>query len=150
FPAERIEMHGNNKSEDELRQALAAGVGRIIVDSFDELDRLERIARETNTRPAVHVRVTPGVPAHTHAHIETGAEDSKFGFNLTSGDALRAAVRAHESATLRCAGLHCHIGSQIFRMDAFERALHKMAGLIRAFEDATGATIDECNVGGGL
>jgi diaminopimelate decarboxylase len=150
FPAERIEMHGNNKSEDELRYAIDAGVARIVVDSFDELDRLERIADHDGSVVAVHVRVTPGVSADTHEHIDTGAEDSKFGFNLASGDALAAARRAAESDALHLTGLHCHIGSQVSRLDGFERALHKMAVLVREFEDATGATIEECNVGGGL
>ena len=93
FPAERIVLHGNNKSSDELRAALDAGVGRIVVDSFDELDRLEELAARGRAAPRVLVRVTPGVEAHTHEYIETGTDDSKFGFTLSTGDALRAVQR---------------------------------------------------------
>jgi len=150
FPAERIVLHGNNKSTDELRAALAAGVGRIIVDSFDELDRLEQLTASASEAVGVLVRVTPGVEAHTHEYIETGTEDSKFGFGLQNGDALAGAKRVVASATLRLVGLHCHIGSQVFRLDSFGAALDRMAGLVLALEADTGSTIDELNMGGGL
>ena len=146
FPAEHITFHGNNKSDDELQRALDAGVGRIAVDSFDELDRLERLGGS----PALHVRVTPGVAAYTHEFIETGTEDSKFGFGLDNGDALRAVRRVLAMDGPRLAGIHCHIGSQVFRSSSFSRAVEKMVGLLRTIEDDTGATIDELNVGGGL
>lgn len=156
FPADRIVFHGNNKSDAELRAALSAGVGRIVADSFDELDRLE--AQTTGTfgtaggdRPVgVLVRVTPGVEAHTHEFIETGTDDSKFGFGLHSGDALGAARRVIASGSLRFAGLHCHIGSQVFRVDSFAAAVDRMVGLVLDVETATGATVDELNLGGGL
>ena len=96
------------------------------------------------------VRVTPGVEAHTHEHIETGVEDSKFGLSLDRGEALAAAQRVVEGGRLHFAGLHCHIGSQVFRLDSYTRAAAKMAGLVRAVEDATGASVEEVNVGGGL
>jgi diaminopimelate decarboxylase len=150
FPAERIVMHGNNKSTEELHAALNAGIGRIVVDSFDELGRVEPLANHAAQRPSVLVRVTPGVAAHTHEHIETGTEDSKFGFSIANGAALAAATRAVQTGALHFAGVHCHIGSQVFRVDAFEKAVHKMAALIRAIEDATQVIVDECNVGGGL
>src|SRR5579862_8694884 len=150
FPAARIVLHGNNKSTDELRAALAAGVGRIIVDSFDELDRLEALAAGTGSTVRVLVRVTPGVEAHTHEFIETGTEDSKFGFGLQNGDALRAVQRVVDRGVLRFVGLHCHIGSQVFRLDSFAKAVDRMVGLVLAVETATGATIEELNLGGGL
>jgi len=151
FPAGRIVFHGNNKSVAELRAALAAGVGRIVVDSFDELDRLERCTREGGHAPArVLVRVTPGVEAHTHEYIETGAEDSKFGFGLLSGDASAAVARVVESDALVLAGLHCHIGSQVFRLDSFGAGVDRMVGLMLAIEQDTGVTIEELSVGGGL
>jgi diaminopimelate decarboxylase len=150
FPAERIVVHGNNKSNVELARAIGAGVGRIVVDSWDELDRLHTIAREQEARPTVLVRVTPGVEAHTHEHIATGVEDSKFGFGLADGNALAAARHIVERDELSFAGFHTHIGSQVFRLDAFEAAVHKVAALIEQFERATGATLDECNLGGGL
>ncbi|MDQ1520429.1 MAG: diaminopimelate decarboxylase [Actinomycetota bacterium] len=150
FPAERIVVHGNNKSRDELVRAVEAGVARIVVDSWDELDRLHDLARTGGTIPAVLVRATPGVEAHTHEHIETGVEDSKFGFGLDDGNALAAARHVVDRGELHFAGFHCHIGSQVFRLDSFERAVQKMAALIRQFERVTDRTVDECNVGGGL
>ena len=149
FPAERIVFHGNNKSSDELRAALAAGVGRIVVDSFDELLRLEQLADEGATA-TVLVRVTPGVEAHTHEYIETGTEDSKFGFGLQNGDALRAVQRVVGGGRVRFAGLHCHIGSQVFRLDSFAAAADRMVGLVASIEADAGVTVDELNLGGGL
>ena len=150
FPPERIVFHGNNKSEAELRAALEAGAGRIAVDSADELERLEALVRAGLPAPAVHVRVTPGVEAHTHEFIETGTEDSKFGFGLDSGEALGAVRRVVGRGVLRFAGIHCHIGSQVFRLDSFARAVDKMVGLVHAIESETGALVDELNLGGGL
>jgi diaminopimelate decarboxylase len=150
FPAERIVLHGNNKSVAELQAAMSAGIGRIMADSFDELDRLEAIASSVGFGGKVLIRVTPGVEAHTHEFIETGTDDSKFGFGLKSGDALEAVQRVVKSTTLRFGGLHCHIGSQVFRLDSFERAVEKMVGLVRTIEDETGAVVDELNLGGGL
>ena len=150
FPADRIVFHGNNKSTAELRAALEAGVGRIAVDSADELARLETLVRDGLPTPQVHVRVTPGVEAHTHEYIETGTEDSKFGFGLDSGEALAAVQRVVGRGVLHFAGIHCHIGSQVFRLDSFERAVDKMVGLIHAVETETGASVDELNLGGGL
>jgi diaminopimelate decarboxylase len=150
FPPERIVFHGNNKSDDELRRALTGGVGRIVVDSFEEIERLVRIAPDLGITPALHVRVTPGVEAHTHEFIETGTEDSKFGFGLDNGAALDAAARIVADSRLRFVGIHCHIGSQVYRTDSFARAIEKMVGLVRAIESGTGATVDELNVGGGL
>ncbi|HEX5095627.1 MAG TPA: diaminopimelate decarboxylase, partial [Acidimicrobiia bacterium] len=150
FPATRIVFHGNNKSDDELRAALEAGVGRIAVDSFDELDRIERLVASGCPQPSLHVRVTPGVEAHTHEFIETGTDDSKFGFSLATGDALAAVRRVVASDAMQFAGIHCHIGSQVLRLDSFGRAVEKMVGLVRSIEEATGALVEELNVGGGL
>jgi diaminopimelate decarboxylase len=144
-PPKRIVLHGNNKSEAELSQALAAGVGRIVVDSFDEIARLGRLAPAHGVRPDVLVRVTPGVEAHTHEYVRTGQEDSKFGFGLASGDAA-AAVRALRSpgAGVRLIGLHAHIGSQIFALDSFARALEVLAGFFVPLD------LPELCLGGGL
>jgi diaminopimelate decarboxylase len=150
FPADRITFHGNNKSDGELRAALVAGVGRIVADSFDELDRIESLAAAGLGRPDVLVRVTPGVEAHTHEHIETGTEDSKFGFGLDNGEALAAVRRVVAHHVVRFAGIHCHIGSQVYRLDSFTRAVEKMVGLVHAIEAETGALVEEVNVGGGL
>ena len=150
FPPDRIVFHGNNKSTAELRSALEAGVGRIAVDSADELERLETLVDAGLPAPRVHIRVTPGVEAHTHEYIETGNEDSKFGFGLDSGEALAAVRRVVSRGVLRFAGVHCHIGSQVLRLDSFERAVDKMVGLVRAIEVEVGAPVEELNVGGGL
>jgi diaminopimelate decarboxylase len=150
FPPERIVFHGNNKSTAELRAALEAGVGRIAVDSTDELERLEHLVDEGFPGPRVHVRVTPGVEAHTHEYIETGTEDSKFGFGLDSGEALAAVQRVVGRGRLQFAGIHCHIGSQVFRLDSFQRAIEKMVGLVHAIEVEVGVPVDELNLGGGL
>jgi diaminopimelate decarboxylase len=144
FPPERIVMHGNNKSVHELVAALDAGVGRIVVDSFDELDRLESLLadRGAASPQPVLVRVTPGVEAHTHEFIETGTEASKFGFTVTDGVALAAATRVAESGRLHLAGLHCHIGSQIERLDAYARAIQIVIGIAAEVERATDGAVE--------
>jgi diaminopimelate decarboxylase len=150
FPADRIVFHGNNKSTDELAQALVAGVGRIVADSFDELDRLEGLASGRATRPDVLVRVTPGVEAHTHEFIETGTDESKFGFTVANGVARAAALRVARSPVLELGGLHCHIGSQIYVLDSYRLAMEIVARLAAEVEAESGAPVRELNLGGGL
>ena len=133
-----------------MRRGRNGDVGRIAVDSTSELERLETLVRDGLPAPRVHIRVTPGVEAHTHEYIETGVEDSKFGFGLDSGEALAAVQRVVTGGVLRFAGVHCHIGSQVFRLDSFERAVDKMVGLVRAIEVEAGAAVEELNLGGGL
>jgi diaminopimelate decarboxylase len=152
---ERVVFHGNNKSEAELEAGLRAGVGRIVADSFAELDRIETLVA-TGFRtagfepPSVLVRVTPGIEAHTHQYLETAVDDSKFGFGLESGTALEAVERIVGSPAMRFAGLHCHIGSQVFRTDSFDRALDKMVGLVAQVAMTAHVDVDELNMGGGL
>jgi diaminopimelate decarboxylase len=148
FPAERITFHGNNKSDAEIAGALDAGVGRVVADSSDELDRLERLTGDR--RVEVLVRVTPGVEAHTHEFIETGTERSKFGFTVSSDVAFDAAVRVARSPRLDLAGLHCHIGSQIYRLDSYARAIDIVVALAARVSSETGTTVRELNFGGGL
>ena len=119
FPPSRMVFHGNDKSESELRTALTIGVGRLVVDSFDELDRIEALVQDGLRPPRVLVRVTPGVEAHTHDYIATGADDSKFGFTVATGAARDAAVRVAKSDSMELVGLHCHIGSQILLLEPF-------------------------------
>jgi diaminopimelate decarboxylase len=127
-PASACTLHGNNKSVGELREAIEAGVRYVVVDSFDELDRLDALHRDgVGPAPDVVLRVTPGVHAHTHEYIATGQDDSKFGFNLANGDAARAVERARASASVRLRGLHCHIGSNVFAATSFARAAEVMA-----------------------
>jgi diaminopimelate decarboxylase len=150
FPADRIIFHGNNKSTEELEQALDAGVGRVVADSSDELDRLEHLATGRSTRPHVLVRVTPGVEAHTHEFIETGTDESKFGFIAAGGVALAAALRVARSPALELAGLHCHIGSQIYVLESYRLAMEIVVALAGEIEAEGGTPVRELNLGGGL
>ena len=130
-PAGRCVLHGNNKSIDELRTAMERGVGRIVVDSFDELDRIDAIHAETGLVADVLVRVTPGIEAHTHEFIATGHDDSKFGFTFSTGLADRAIDRASVSPATRLHGIHAHIGSQVFAVDSMRASaelLSEIAG----------------------
>jgi diaminopimelate decarboxylase len=127
-PASACVLHGNNKSITELREAVVAQVRHIVVDSFDELDRLDALHLDgVGPVPDVIVRVTPGVHAHTHEFIATGQDDSKFGFNLGNGDAQRAVARAESSASVNLVGVHCHIGSNVFEASSFAKAAEVMA-----------------------
>ncbi|HEY5663207.1 MAG TPA: diaminopimelate decarboxylase [Ilumatobacter sp.] len=144
-PASACVMHGNNKSMAELRAAVTAQVGHLVVDSFDELDRLDALHAEgVGPAPAVLLRITPGVHAHTHEFIATGQDDSKFGFNLANGDARRAVDRAGASSAVRLVGLHCHIGSNVFAASSFGKAAEVMA----RFAGPLG--LPELVLGGGL
>jgi diaminopimelate decarboxylase len=142
-PAGRLVMHGNNKSEPELRAALGAGVRRLVVDSFDELDRLDLLAAEGLDVPPLLVRVTPGVEAHTHEYLRTGIADSKFGFGLGSG-AAQAAVDRLRASPYRLAGIHAHIGSQVFEADFFADVVAVLAPFVAPLG------LDELSLGGGL
>lgn len=150
FPAERMLFHGNNKSELELRFALELGVGRLVVDGSHELDRIETLVAGGLARPRVLVRVTPGVEAHTHEYIATGADDSKFGFTVSNGAARDAAVRVAKSDAMDLAGFHCHIGSQILVLASYARAAAVVTELAAEVTGAVGRPIDEINLGGGL
>jgi diaminopimelate decarboxylase len=150
FPPDRILMHGNNKSSAELAAALDAGVGRIVLDSFEEIARLGFLAEERGVRPRVLVRVTVGVEAHTHEFIATAHEDQKFGFSLTGGDAAEAVRRVAALRQLDLVGLHSHIGSQIFDTAGFEVAAHRVVGLAAQVRDEHGLELPELNLGGGL
>ncbi len=144
-PAGACVMHGNNKSIDELRMAIVAGVDHIVVDSFDELDRLDLLQSEgVGPVPDVLLRITPGVHAHTHEFIATGQDDSKFGFNLGNGDAMRAVERATGSPNVNLVGLHCHIGSNVFAASSFGKAAEVMANF------AAPLGLPELVLGGGL
>ncbi|MCA2213528.1 diaminopimelate decarboxylase [Jidongwangia harbinensis] len=150
FPAERIGFHGNNKSVSELERALDSGVGRIVVDSFQEITRLTALARESGRRPGVLVRVTVGVEAHTHEFIATSHEDQKFGFSLAGGAAFEAAVRILDEDVLDLRGLHSHIGSQIFDTSGFEVAARRVLELQAQIRDARGVELPELDLGGGF
>ncbi|GLW29819.1 diaminopimelate decarboxylase [Actinoplanes regularis] len=150
FPPERIGFHGNNKSLSELRRALDAGVGRIVVDSFHEIARLTELSRESGKRPSVLVRVTVGVEAHTHEFIATAHEDQKFGFSLAGGAAFAACAQILDEDVLELRGLHSHIGSQIFDTSGFEVAARRILELQAQVRDARGVELPELDLGGGF
>jgi diaminopimelate decarboxylase len=150
FPGDRLLLHGNNKSVAELAAALDAGVGRIVIDSLDEIDRLSALATGRGVHQRVLVRTTVGVEAHTHEFIATAHEDQKFGFSLAGGDALEAVRRVLAAPGLDLLGLHSHIGSQIFDSGGFEVAAHRVVGLLAQIRDECGAQLPELNLGGGL
>ena len=146
FPADRILFHGNNKSEQELELARTAGVARIVADSFNELDRIATVGLEAD----LLCRLTPGVEAHTHEYVQTGQEDSKFGFTLADGVALEAVRRAMATPNCNLVGVHAHIGSQIFELAAFELAIERLATFLLEARDQLGFQARELNLGGGL
>jgi diaminopimelate decarboxylase len=150
FDPARIAMHGNNKSVDELSSSLAAGVGRIVVDSFDEITRLTALAKEKSLRPHVLVRTTVGVEAHTHEFIATAHEDQKFGFSLAGGAAKEAVRRILDEGILELVGLHSHIGSQIFDTGGFEVSARRVVGLLAEIKNSFGVELPELDLGGGL
>lgn len=150
FEPARIALHGNNKSVAELTRALQVGVGRIIVDSLDEIDRLKEITARLGLSAPVMVRVTAGVEAHTHEYISTSHEDQKFGFSISDGSALEAVRRIVAADGLRLLGLHSHIGSQIFVTDGFEVAARRVLRLHAQIAAELGVQMPELDLGGGF
>jgi diaminopimelate decarboxylase len=150
FDPARIGYHGNNKSSRDLARAVEVGVGRIIVDSFDEIERLAKATGELGRTVGVMVRVTAGVEAHTHEYIATAHEDQKFGFSITSGDAFAAVQLVEAAAGLRLLGLHSHIGSQIFDTSGFEVAARRVLALHARISEELGIELPEMDLGGGF
>jgi diaminopimelate decarboxylase len=143
-PGEMLVLHGNNKSYEELETAMDAAVSRIVVDSFDEMDRIESLVAAGKSAPNVLLRINPGIEAHTHEYLQTGVPDSKFGFPLTDGIAADAIERARASDGMVFRGLHAHIGSQVFEVDNYAKAIDAIA----PFVIESGA--EEFSIGGGL
>ena len=143
-PGSACVLHGNNKSLDELKMALNAKVHHIVVDNFDELDRLDELHNQGLPCPRIQLRITPGVAVHTHEFVSTGQDDSKFGFNLRNGDAQRAVDRVRSSESVEFVGIHCHIGSNVFAAENFEQAAEIMVNFANQLEVA------ELTLGGGL
>ena len=149
FPASDIEFHGNNKSVAEITTAIKNGVGTIVIDSFDELSRVAKIASDYKKVQKVYLRLTPGVDVHTHEFISTAHEDVKFGFSIASGDAQIAIEKCMAESSLNLAGIHCHIGSQIFEVSGFELAAQRLVAVLAAFRDKYSKELAELNIGGG-
>ena len=150
FPMERVIVHGNNKTPQELREAIRAGVGRIVADSRIEIARISAIAQELGVEQEIYMRITPGVEADTHEYIRTGCEDSKFGFTMREDFAFECIKTALEAPNVHLAGLHMHIGSQIFALHSFGEAIDVMMEFISRIKDHYNYEIDEVDVGGGL
>lgn len=150
FPAERIVVHGNNKSPEELAMAVGARVHRVVVDNFHELRLLEAIARSEGRRVDILLRITPGVEAHTHSYIQTGQLDSKFGFPVVEGIALQAVKEALSLEWVTLQGFHCHIGSQIFDLASYDVAVGLMFDFMAEVRRETGFVPSDLDMGGGL
>jgi diaminopimelate decarboxylase len=149
FPAERILLHGNAKSPSDLAAAASYGVGRIVIDSITEIPRIAAHATATG-RQRVLLRVTPGVDAHAaHPSVTTGTADQKFGLSLSTGAAADAIRRVLAQPELELAGLHCHLGSQIFETEPYERAARRLMALVAATRAEYGVTLPDLNLGGG-
>lgn len=150
FPAEKIHFHGNNKTNEELLYALNSGVGRIVVDNLDELNRLNNLCKEIGKVATISFRIKPGVDAHTHDFIRTGQIDSKFGFALENGEAFEATKMTVQLNNVKLVELHCHIGSQIFDVEPFVAASEIMMEFIAKIKKELNIEIKELNLGGGF
>ncbi len=150
FPAEKIYMHGNNKLQAELEEALDAGVACVVVDSALEADRLEALCAARGKVQRVLIRINPGVEAHTHHFVQTATPDSKFGFSVANGDAARISSHVLSLPHLELRGFHCHIGSQIFEKDSFVLAAEKCLAFIADLKASCGFVCEELNMGGGF
>lgn len=150
FPMEKICFHGNNKTEEELNMALDFGVGRIVIDNEHELFLLDKLAGKKGKFPKVLFRIKPGIDAHTHDFVRTGQIDSKFGFALENGEALGIVEKCKNAKNLNYAGVHCHIGSQIFDLEPFRETAAVMMGLIKKIKEDLGLETAELNLGGGF
>lgn len=150
FPANKLTFHGNNKSKEELTEAVVCGVGEIVIDSYDEINDLDEICKSFGKVQNVLIRVNPGIEAHTHHFIQTARQDSKFGFSISDGSAELAIKKASKAKNLSLRGLHCHIGSQIFEKKSFALAVDKMTDFYKIIKDATGIEFSVLNLGGGF
>ncbi|WP_100407111.1 diaminopimelate decarboxylase [Bacillus solitudinis] len=149
-PMGKIHFHGNNKSLEELEMAVDAGIGCIVVDNFYELQELGRICGVKNKKMDILLRITPGVEAHTHDYISTGQEDSKFGFDLTSGQVNEAIRRALADTHIELLGIHSHIGSQIFETTGFVMAVEKIFEYVLEWRNKLSFSPKVINLGGGF
>lgn len=150
FPMDKILFHGNNKTLDEIKMGIKLGVGRFVVDNFYEIKRINEIAKQNNRVQKILLRITPGIEAHTHKFIRTGQIDSKFGFTMVNGDTADAVKKAIALPNIELAGLHCHIGSQIFEIEPYKEEVDIMMNLIKSIREAVGYEIKELDLGGGF
>ena len=150
FPMERVYFHGNNKTQEEIEFGMDRNIGHFVVDNYHEIELLSKETEKRNKTVKVLIRVSPGVSAHTHEYISTGQLDSKFGFPIEGDDALNAVGMIIKCSGMELKGIHCHIGSQIFNMDAHREAAKVMMGLLLQIKDRFGIELEELNIGGGF
>lgn len=150
FPMERISFHGNNKSKEELEMAVKNHVGKIMIDNFYEINLLNQVLEEQDSEINVMLRITPGISAHTHEYDQTGQVDSKFGFDLKSGQADKALQEVLKNQRMHMLGIHAHIGSQIFELNGFEMAAAKLVDVAASWRKNYDYTAQVINVGGGF
>jgi diaminopimelate decarboxylase len=150
FPMERVSFHGNNKSREELAMAIRHHVGVIMLDNFHEIDLLADLLEEADAKIKVMLRITPGISAHTNKYIQTGQVDSKFGFDLASGQADLALEKVLANPRMEMEGLHAHIGSQIFELAGFEGVANKLVEVASHWQEKYGYQARVINVGGGF
>lgn len=149
FPAEKIYMHGNNKLDYELGEALDANIGCIIADAYSEIDKIDNEAKKRGIVQKILLRINPGVEAHTHAFVQTATTDSKFGFSIQDGTAENATVYALSKKNVKLEGYHCHIGSQIFEKQSFVIAVEKTMNFAAEMKEKHNFTLSTLNLGGG-
>ena len=149
FPAERIHFHGNCKTDADIAYGVASGIGCFIADNREELLALEKTAAEAGVTQAILLRVTPGIDPHTYEAVSTGKVDSKFGAAVETGQAMELVKLALAQPHLKLLGLHCHVGSQVFGEDVYQRTIDIMAAFLAEIRDETGAVLEELNLGGG-
>lgn len=150
FPMERVSFHGNNKSKEELEVAVKNHVGKIMIDNFYEINLLNQVLEEQDSEINVMLRITPGISAHTHEYDQTGQVDSKFGFDLKSGQADKALQEVLKNQRMHMLGIHAHIGSQIFELNGFEMAAAKLVDVAASWRKNYDYTAQVINVGGGF
>jgi len=150
FPAEKIYMHGNNKLDYEIGEALDAGVGCIVADAYSEIDKIDRESEKRGIVQNILLRINPGVEAHTHAFVQTATTDSKFGFSIMNGTAEKVTAYAMAKKNVKLLGYHCHIGSQIFEKESFVIAARKCMDFAAEMKDKLGFVMETLNLGGGF
>ena len=150
FPAEKIYMHGNNKLDYEIAEALDANIGCIVADSYSEIDKIAAEAKKRGKTQKILLRINPGIEAHTHAFVQTATTDSKFGFSIANGEAERVTRYALQQENVHLGGYHCHIGSQIFEKESFVLAVEKCMEFMSAMQKTLNFTPDTLNLGGGF
>ena len=150
FPAEKIYMHGNNKLDYELEEALDAGIGCIVADAYSEIDKIDAMAKKRGIKQKILLRINPGVEAHTHAFVQTATTDSKFGFSISGGAAEQITAYAMQKENVVLEGYHCHIGSQIFEKQSFVLAVEKCMDFAAQMQEKLGFTLKTLNIGGGF